>query len=234
MADDLHLPIEHATRDARNYQSEHPAVKTFVQLRESAPGVGEPITDVRPKGKVLSLHVGAGRAATVYDAEQDVVWLLAYSPTHATGERRDGYRKFMRLDERDELLPTDEDYESVEGLSSVAILDAFEVQCRAIYAEARMRPGDEVSGVVLLSNGQKSGVVAAVDVQIVGQDNIEQGWVAFNFPADTRLSTSQVLDLLVAVLPEGVEPERAADINGRQLKHYELGWTWVIYPSDSL
>jgi len=231
VADDLGLPIEHASRDAQHYMREHVAVRTFVELREHAPDVGERVKGVNPYGGIVSLHVGSGRGATYYDAEEDVVWLLAYSATHATHERRDVYQKFMALGERDELLPTQEDYETLETISSVAILDAFEEQCLRAVNEARADPGHTSSSVVLLRNGQRSGIVALVDIHVIEDGSAEQGWVAFTFSPDTRLGPSQVLDLLDAVLPEGAEPEHAADLHGRPLHHNEVAFTWVVYAS---
>jgi len=232
LADDLGLPIEEAARDAGKLAREHLAIRTFVTRRSGAPEVGEVIKEVHPYGGVLSLHVGRGRAATLYDTEQDVVWLLAYSATHATHEGRDAYRHFMSLDARGELLPTEEDYETLDGISTVAILDAFEDQCHDLIAQARDQPGREAFGGVTLGDGKASSMVASIEVFLLDKADAEQGWVSFVFHPDTRLSPSQVLDMLAAILPVDVIPEQAADFNGRTLRYDELAWTWVLWPLD--
>ncbi len=70
---------------------------------ESAYGTGIPIANVgRPD--IIALHGPEhGRAATWYDAENEVCWFLGFTPEH-------DYKRFEKRASRGELLPSEDDY----------------------------------------------------------------------------------------------------------------------------
>lgn len=224
LEDDLGLPTDRLQRDARHYCAEHEALRTFVVKRETAPGTGEPIVDVGKTGSVLSLHVGQGRAATIWDPEADVCWLLAWSATHATGERRDAYQHFMRLDRRGELMPTAEDYEAIDADAVAYIVDGLLDACSDLYKEARANPGIEMSETF-----ENRGALILVDLIVVEQDEMEEGWLAVTYPRDTPLTPEVALDLCARILPARIpvaEINLASHFGRRPIQPGELIFTW--------
>lgn len=225
LEEDLGLEGDLVKRDARHYCAQHGALRAFVVKREGAPGEGEPISDVGKTGSVLSLHVGQGRAATIWDAENDVCWLLAWSPTHATHELRDAYKLFMRLDGREELMPTADDYEAIDLEAISYIQDGLAAACEGIYADARSSPGTEISETF-----QNRGALILVDVVVVEEDEMEEGWLAITFPRDTPLTPEVALDLVARILPPHIpssELSFADHFGKRPMVHGELIFTWT-------
>lgn len=173
---------------------------------------------------MLSLHVGQGRAATIYDPEADVCWLLAWSPTHATHEKRDAYQYFMRLDGRGELMPTADDYEAIDEEAISYIADGLAAVCSGLYEEARANSGEEFSETF-----ENRGALVLVDVVIIDDDEIEQGWVAITYPRDTPITSEVALDLCARILPSHIPTssiEFADHFGKRPMEPGELIFTW--------
>lgn len=224
LEDDLKLDSALVERDARHYCNEHDALRTFVIKREGAPGVGEPIVDVGKTGSVLSLHVGQGRAATIFDEENDVCWLLAWSPTHATHEKRDAYQYFMRLDGRGELMPTADDYEVIDTEAISYFADGLAAACAGLYEEARQNAGIEMSETF-----ENRGALILVDVIVVEEDEMEEGWIAITYPRDTPITPEVALDLCARILPTHIPASQldfAAHFGNRPMAPGELIFTW--------
>jgi hypothetical protein len=78
-------------------------------VRSQAPEAGDLINDLTER-PCYSLHSGRYRAATWYDAEHDVVWLLA-AGLHRSGERDDFYAVAVSHEQAGRLYPTSKDYE---------------------------------------------------------------------------------------------------------------------------
>lgn len=230
LRDDLALGEETGARDARSYVVEHDALKTFVTKRSGAPDEGDLVKDVNPRGRVKSLHVGRGRGVTLWDPDNDVCWLLAYSPTHATHERRDVYQYVLWLDSRGELLPTADDYESLDELPDVDFLEQVSDASRGLYEEARTHPGKEASRP--FSDG---GVLMVIDLVVDTEGEYEQGWYSVTFPATTPLAAPDVLDILSRLLPTSVDLdtlELSPDFNGEALTPFQVVWSWSCYPDE--
>lgn len=230
LEDDLKVDPDLYERDARHYCHEHDALKTFVVRREGAPNTGEPISDVGKTGSVLSLHVGTGRAATIFDEETDVCWLLAWSATHATGEKRDAYKHFMRLDGRGELMPTAEDYEAIDTEAISYISDGLADACSALYDDARSN-----SGVEMAATFDNRGALILVDLIVVEEDEIEEGWIAITYPRDTPLTPEVALDLSARILPTHIPASELSfsdHFGKRPMEPGELIFTWT-YASAS-
>ncbi|QUW18041.1 hypothetical protein [Agrococcus sp. Marseille-Q4369] len=188
--------------------------------------------NVVPYGHIKTLHVGTGRGVTIYDPDEDVCWLLAFDETHAVGERRDGYARFERLSQRDELLPSDADQELLEEITELAVLDELRAAGQQLYDEARAQPGQEVSNTFRSTRHKQGSVEIVVDLVIDGAEEAEQGWLCIAVPPETTLSMDQLLDVLAALLPEDVDAdslEQAYDFHGRTIAYNELAWTWSRY-----
>ena len=229
LQEDLGLDVEHASREAERFAYLREAVRAFVGKRASAPGVGENISGVEPYGHVKSLHVGRGRGATIHDPTREVCWLLAFSETHATGERRDAYQHFMRLHERDELLPTASDYALLKVLTSASLLDALHRVCAELHEQARRHPGHEVQRTLTLNNDSQATAAVAVDMVIVGDGALEQGWLAITVSPGAPLQPDHLLDIVAALIPPEVDVndvQFAQQVNGRPVAFPELAVTW--------
>ena len=224
MTDDLNLSASYAERDARYYCNEHEALRFFVTKREGAPSIGEPVRDVGKPGQVLSLHVGPGRGATTWDEAEDVCWLLAYSPTHATHEERDVYKYLQHLDGRDELLPTADDYEALNELSEVSVLDGLTAASANMYELARANPGVEQNS----SYGLRDALMV-MDLVTEATASIEQGWLAVTFPRDTPLLVDAAADLLSRILPADLPIEsiqQTSSYHGKPARWDQVVMTW--------
>lgn len=230
--DDLGLTGEDATRNAENIAVKHEAIRVFVGKRSGAPGDGENVLNVNPYGHIKSLHVGQGRAATLYDDHAGVCWLLAYSDTHAVGERRDAYKHFERLDTRAELLPSENDYAALETVTSASLMDALRAYGAKLFDSARAEIGREVSTTFSLEDGQDVSITISIEIVIEETDTAEQGWISFVLPYDAPLGHTQLIDFVSDILPEHVDPDTislAGDVKGRPVTHNELAFAWEHY-----
>lgn len=228
--DDLNLSDQDAaSREARFLAADHEAIRCFIGKRADQPGSGEKVSDVEPNGAVKSLHVGQGRAATIYDEAEDVCWLLAYSATHAIGERRDVYKHFMRLSDRGELLPTEADYKSLMTVTDAALMDALKEPAESLYQRARAAQDGEAGLAFTLGDGRDVEMHIAVELIIDGTQEAEQGWLSITFPPDAPIEAAVILDLIADLLPASVNLDTvsiAADMRGRAIAYNELAVTW--------
>lgn len=187
---------------------------------------------------VKTLHVGRGRAVTIHDPQEDVCWLLAYSALHKVGAKDDAYKKFERLDSRGELLPTADDYLALESVSSAEFIDSLIELGRELYSEALASPGVEVGRTVTFSTSGTSSedvlvsVAVAVEMIVDVTGSAEECVVAFTVPLGEDFGREQALDVMSALLPEGVEPEEisfATSIGDRTVNHNELAFSWAKF-----
>lgn len=230
--DDLNLSPEDAGREAQYLCAAHVAVRGFYTKRQGAPGEGENLLAVVPYGHVKTLHVGQARGATIYDPDEDVCWLLAYGETHAVGERRDSYNDFVRLSDRDELLPTPNDYEALQSVTAASLMDELRDHGTKLLTAATEKPGHEAVSSFELVSGDDARVAVSVELIIDNSGTAEQGWVAFVLPYGCPLGQAQLLDLVADLIPSHVEADDiyfAADVNGRPIAHNELALTWSHY-----
>ncbi|SIT72034.1 hypothetical protein SAMN05880545_0984 [Microbacterium sp. RU33B] len=204
----------------------------FVGKRSGAPGEGENVLGVNPYGHVKSLHAGQGRGATIYDEDVDVCWLLAYSDTHAVGERRDAYKHFEWLDSRDEFLPSEADYAALETVTAASLMDALRTRGSEMVEAARSQPGRELTDSFVMDDGQDASITISIEIVIESTGSAEQGWIAFVLPHDAPLDRGQLLDLIADLLPQHVDVDTvqvAADVNGRPVTYSEIAYTWEHY-----
>ncbi len=208
---------------------EHDALRAFVVKRAGSPDVGEQVKGLRSLG-YLALHVNRGRGVTYWDAAENVCWLLAYSATHATGEDRDAYKAFERLDTRDELLPTADDYEALYEVTDANLIDGFAEYGVRLYDEARLHPGREVN-----ASFEANQALLVVDLIVIDGKECEEGWISIIFDRETPLTADVALDIVAKLLPQTIDLstlEMTATFNGRSARDDELIWTWSLLPSE--
>lgn len=221
------MDVALSERDVRRFCAEHEALRAFVGKRAGAPEVGDLIKGIEPYGRYRSLHHGRCRGVTVWDAAADVCWFVAYSETHASGEDRDCYRYFMRLGERDELLPTAEDYEQLAEVSTEDVLHELAQVARNLYREARARPGVEAN-----ASHHDGKALMLVDLVVIDTDECEQGWLALRLPPEITVEPGTIVDFMSQLLPEHVGPESievAGTVGTRPCHHEEVAWSWIHY-----
>jgi len=215
-------------RDARDFcaEIEDDVLRKFVTARAAAPDVGDKVSGVLPKGKVKSLHVGRGRAATIWDPIEGVCWLLAYDGMHATGERRDVYQYFMKLSTDDGLLPTIDDYDAIDETTEAYLMDRLVEQAAGIYLDARADPGTEFNATY-----DKNSAFVVLDVIVEQDGEMEEGWISIGFARDTPLSAATALDVISRILPRHINIDmldHAASFHGRPLRGDEIVFTWTF------
>lgn len=109
------------------------------------------------------------RGATFYDEDANVVWLLAYG-RHRSGEAGDFFPYCTKMDEEDQLLPTEADYERMFDDRGHRFVDGLMIEAPLALKQARMNPGEHR----FLLGGELG---AAVAVEIA--DEAEATTVAF-------------------------------------------------------
>lgn len=240
LVDDLGQEPHHASREARYLSELHVALRTFYNKRCLAPGVGENMLNVSSYPNVKTLHVGGGRAVTIHDQVEDVCWLLAYDAKHRVGAKDDAYKLFERLDERGELLPTSDDYLSLESVSSAEFIDALIELGKELYEEALSSPGREVGRTIEFSTAGSEpnevvvSVAIAIEMLVDKSGSAEECVVAFTVPAEESFGVEQALDVVSALIPPEVdvdEVDYATHVGDRQLDHAknELAFSWARY-----
>ncbi len=221
---------ESVLQDARDFKSVHAAVRKFVSMRGAAPDGAEPIYGPFPRGRVGSLHVGEARAATTWDEREDVCWLLAYNDYHRNGDPDDAYNVFIDLYNRDELMPTQRDYDDFlaeDDVDEELVIEGLLEIGAELLARARANPGREE--VKTWSDGGHQ--VMCVDVLVVGQDRAEEGWLGLTLPQDVVLTNEQVYDLVQALLPPDAMPRYEKRFKDRPRRPGEIVFQWDHYES---
>ena len=133
----------------------------------------------------------------------------------------------MYLGSRDELLPTADDYESLDEVTSESIIDGLAIVGSELYRQAREAPGTEVN-----KSYQGGHALIVIDLMIIEGDEYEEGWLSITFPKETALSEYTALDLISRLLPSDIVAgtlHLATTFGGRVPRHDELVFTWA-YP----
>ncbi|HEY4281344.1 MAG TPA: hypothetical protein VGM91_24240 [Conexibacter sp.] len=81
------------------------------------------------------------RAATWYDEDEEVVWLLAYG-IHRSGEPDDFFPDCKQIDAADRLLPVAEDYTRMFDERGERFVHAVRIEAPLILRAAREAPGE--------------------------------------------------------------------------------------------
>lgn len=125
-------------------------------------------------------------------------------------------------------MPTAGDYEAIDVEAISYIADGLASACAGLYEDARADPGREMSETF-----QNRGALILVDVIIVDEDEMEEGWVAITYPRDTPLSPEIALDLCARILPVHIPVEElsfATHFGRRPMEPGELIFTWSYAP----
>lgn len=224
-------------RDARTFRDRHEALDRFVEMRADEPAKGKAIDQVKPRGRVRSLRVGAGRAVTTWDPEEDVCWLLAYHWFHQSGHKDDCYNIFVELHlNGSRLLPSGTDYEvfldSIDeedgtdlGVVSVSLIDELEAVSAELLEEARAKPNVEAVCTFRVNGRQ----VMCVDMLVEPDGFAEEGWMSLKLPEDEYLSDRDVYELLASLLPDEVVPIYETRFRDRERMPGEIVYRWDFY-----
>ncbi|HTX00163.1 MAG TPA: hypothetical protein VMD59_15375 [Acidimicrobiales bacterium] len=146
-------------------------VHRFREQRTLDPDGTSPIQGLR-RGDVYSLHArDPQRAATWYDAEHAVCWMLAFVSDHDCGE-------FTRRQQAAELMPSDEDY-------ALLLAERDEVWRRARVEKDFVALAEQaVAQPLVVQRMQLAGALATetfLEVLAVG-DGEGDLWVCFSLP----------------------------------------------------
>lgn len=114
-------------------------IDKFEEVRSQAPEAGDLINNLTER-PCYSLHSGRYRAATWYDAQLDVVWLLA-ARLHRSGDRDDFYAVAVGHEQAGRLYPTAKDYEDFADDLHRDRLAQEAMALRAIRGEVLSTPG---------------------------------------------------------------------------------------------
>lgn len=207
-------------------------------MREDDPDKGEPISGIRPRGKVCSLHVGKGRAVTTWDEEADVCWLLAWNGFHRNGHPKDAYQVFLELHiNGDNLLPSPKDYEvffdtsdteedDYGAVSRLTLLEELAEISADLLREARDNPNIEAVRTFRVNGGRQ---IMCIDAVVEPDGRAEEGWMGLRLPEDEHLSDNDVYELLAALLPGDVDLSYEQKFRDRERMAGEIVWRWTHF-----
>lgn len=151
----------------------HEFVSAFVDKRADHPKGNEPF--VLPKHGPIAdklRQTERWRGATLYDSEENVVWLLGFG-FHTSGRPDDVYQVIEALDAADKLLPTDEDYELFLEARESDLPGLLRENAEEMLAEAREAPGTEVRRVI--------GGTFPISVVIEIEGDMTATWLAISY-----------------------------------------------------
>lgn len=222
LTEDLGLDSGFHGRDVRDYCAEHEALRKMQSQRALDPASGEVM--VGYAAGCRSLHVGRPRALTLWDPGQDVCWLLAYDRNHTTGDRKDAYQTFEHMFSRGLLLPTEDDYLSLEDDLSVELIEAVTQLGQGLMDEARSRPGHEACDSLYREDGLASIVIDVVVIEDE-QSKLEEGFVGVTLPQGSPWPGVDIY-ILATALVGGQELLTSETVGRRRRRSGELAFRW--------
>lgn len=151
----------------------HEFVHAFVEKRTAHPKGTEPF--VLPKHGPIADKLRwteRWRGATLYDSEENVVWLLGFG-YHTSGRDDDVYEVLEALDRDDKLLPTNEDYELFFEASEATLPGLLRQTAGEMFNEANDSPGTEVRRDI--------GGTFPVSVVVERENGMTATWLAISY-----------------------------------------------------
>jgi hypothetical protein len=188
---DLGLGVQLVTLSPEAQATEHPLLAAFFEKRRESPQGQETVEGLQAKIVAYSLHTGRWRGLTWHEREVGIVWLLA-GRYHRSGERDDSYPHFRALS-KDQLLPTEADYERVFEKEAGAFAETVLDDVNALRTEAVEHPGEIASGRI---GNRIATRVAYVD----GTLQVALGMQLF--PGDDPIPADWMIVVLAAFFPE--------------------------------
>jgi hypothetical protein len=188
---DLGLAPDIAAEAPETQRKRHVLLERFYSRRAQSPIGQETIEGLQANIVAYSLHAGRWRGITWHDVELAIVWLLA-GGYHRSGERDDSYPHFRSL-AREQLLPTEEDYERVFDREANGFAERVVGDVAAIVEEAHAQPGGIVSGQI----------ARRVSVRAVEQAGSLQVGVKMQLhPGEEQVPAEWLMSVLAAFFPE--------------------------------
>ena len=160
------------------------------------------------------------RGATVYDEENEVIWLVAYG-RHESGADDDFFPVCKQLAEKGVLLPTEEDYKALFEDRGRHFAEAVRIEAPMLLLEARLVDGEHRCTV-----GGSLGAGLCVEVS---QDP-EATAITVAFMA-TELEYEQGVLLLAALNPGAWEP--IGRMPSRDLESGEVAFTIMLEEGEA-
>lgn len=171
LRDDLGMPPSEINTPVT--EIDHEFIRAFVEKRREHPKGNEPF--VLPKHGPIADKLRwteRWRGATLYDSEENVVWLLGFG-YHTSGRTDDVYEVLEGLDREDKLLPTSDDYELFLDSKAIDLPEFLRQNSKEMLREAASNPGTEVRRVI--------GGTFPISVVIERENGMTATWVAISY-----------------------------------------------------
>jgi hypothetical protein len=152
---------------------QHEFIQAFIEKRRDHPKGTEPF--VLPKHGPIADKLRwteRWRGATLYDSEENVVWLLGIG-FHTSGRPDDVYELLEALDREDRLLPTEEDYELLLDSREANLPQLLAVNAEEMLEEANANPGTEIQRVI--------GGTFPISVVVERENGMTATWLAISY-----------------------------------------------------
>lgn len=152
---------------------DHEFVKVFVEKRRDHSKGNDPF--VLPNHGPIADKLRwteRWRGATLYDSEENVVWLLGFG-YHTSGRSDDVYEVLEELDRQDKLLPTVEDYDLFLDARVVDLPALLRQSSEEMLEEAQANQGTEIRRVV--------GGTFPVSVVVEKENGMVATWLAVSY-----------------------------------------------------
>jgi hypothetical protein len=155
------------------HEIDHEVVQAFVDKRKDHPKGNEPF--VLPKHGPIADKLRwteRWRGATLYDSEENVVWLLGFG-YHTSGRPDDVYEVLEASDVEDKLLPTTEDYELFLDAREADLPDLLLRNAEEMLHEAHANPGTEVRRLI--------GGTFPISLVVERENGMTATWLAISY-----------------------------------------------------
>lgn len=196
-------------------------IKAFVKDRSSQPTSSRQVSPLTCGQRVWRLGYGHDhRGATLYDADADVIWLVAYG-RHRSGQADDFFPYCKALDAEERLLPTENDYLRMFKERDGRFVNAVSVEAPIIISEARAAAGEHKCVV-----GGELGVGVSIEVA----EELDATAITVAFLA-SDIETIEQGQVLLAALSPG-KWEMIGRMPSRELEAGEVAFTITLVSGE--